>query len=436
MLIQFAVENFLSFGEKTVFSMRAADHVKTHPDHVCEVGGERVLRSALIYGANASGKSNFIRALRFAQLLIANGTAPGKTIAVLPFRLKAKPDTDSTFEFEIGHEGDRYSYGFRVSAESVVQEWLFRTRRGKEVLLFERDDTENKTSQIHIKFGRGFKEDPQRLQFLAEGTRRAQLFLTEAYARNISEIKPLMNFFNNKFLTVFPDFVYPILGSHLEGSRPFKGFLEESLKRIQTGITSIHTKRIAVEEVGLSSSSLREILSQPGAAQALKLELAQDGSEQIIRVKTNRQLTDGTVVEFDLNDESDGTRRFVNLSAILNFAPEIEFTAVIDELDRSLHALLTRFYLQKFLEGHSHTQIICTTHDTTLLDLDLVRPDEIWFAEKDPEHRSHLHSLAEFKEEQLAKLGKDLEKGYLQGRFGAIPFFGNPGKLGLSKDSK
>lgn len=436
MLIQFAVENFLSFGEKTVFSMRAADHVKTHPDHVCEVGGERVLRSALIYGANASGKSNFIRALQFAQTLIEKGTAPGKQIPILPFRLKAKPDAVSTFEFEIGHEDDRYSYGFRVSAESVVQEWLFRTRRGKEVLLFERDDTENKTSQINIKFGRGFKEDRQRLQFLAEGTRREQLFVTEAYARKIFSINPLMNFFNRKILPILTNFVHPGLGNHLEGSRPFRDFLEDSLKRIQTGITSIHTKRMAIEEAGIPSASFKEILSQPGVARALNLEPVTGSSEQIIRVKTHRQLTDGTVIEFDLGDESDGTRRFIDLAAILNFAPEIEFTAVIDELDRSLHALLTRFYLQKFLEGHSHTQIICTTHDTTLLDLDLVRPDEIWFAEKDPEHRSHLHSLAEFKEEQLAKLGKDLEKGYLQGRFGAIPFFGNPGKLGLSKDSK
>ena len=111
---------------------------------------------------------------------------------------------------------------------------------------------------------------------------------------------------------------------------------------------------------------------------------------------------------------------------------------IIDELDRSLHPLLTRMFLQRFLAlgSGSPGQLICTTHDTNLLSLALLRPDEIWFVEKDAEKVSHLYSLAEFKPEQLEKLGDNLEQGYLNGRFGAIPFFGNPSQLGISKDGE
>ncbi|MCA9709814.1 MAG: ATP-binding protein, partial [Myxococcales bacterium] len=134
-------------------------------------------------------------------------------------------------------------------------------------------------------------------------------------------------------------------------------------------------------------------------------------------------------------EESDGTRRLVGLSPPLFALMRTPTAVIIDELDRSLHTLLCRNRIEGFLDADpsSSGQLIFTTHDTNLLDLTLLPRDSIWFVEKDRSGGSTLYSLAEFKEEQLEQLGSNLERGYLSGRFGAIPFLGDPKRLGWTK---
>ncbi len=146
-----------------------------------------------------------------------------------------------------------------------------------------------------------------------------------------------------------------------------------------------------------------------------------------------RQMTDGSLVPFATREESDGTRRLLTLAPLLyRLQHRSDATAAIDEIDRSLHPELTRHFLERFL-AEKTGQILVTTHDTNLLDARLLPRDSIWFVEKDHAAGSRLYPLTEFDPAQLAKLEGHLEDGYLQGRFGAIPFFGDPRKLGLTK---
>lgn len=318
MLLQLVVENVLSFRGKAVISLLAADGVPHDDVHVVRLPGlPPVLKCAAIYGANASGKSNLVKAFELARRLVVDGTKAGEPIPLRPFKLDAGSlAAPSRFEVDLHAAGRRYSYGFVATAEAVLSEWLFRSEGGEEQPLFEREAGANRPA---ITLGQALAEDEARRQFLAfvaEGTRPNQLFLTECAERNVGELAAVTKWFRSG---------------------------------------------VATQRAGL-----------------------------------------------------------IDLQAPLGGAPSVH---LVDELDRSPHPLLTRFFLGTFLRTSSveHPgQVLFTTHDTSLLDLPILSRDSIWFVEKDAGGASTLYSLAEFKGDQLDRLGAHLEEGYLQGRFGAI----------------
>ena len=209
MLIQFTVSNFLSFDEETTFSMVADSDDQQHPDHVLNDNvGSPLLRAAALYGANAAGKSNLIKAIAFAQRRILGGSHGDQAIPVQPFRLRAgSADRPSGFEFLFKYNARVYSYGFRPDATRVVEEWLFSKTRGVEVKLFERTTDEN--GKTTVEFGRslqgGGAKQKQFLEFVAQGTRQNQLFLTEAFDRNVEAVKPVVEWFQRVLLVIHAD---------------------------------------------------------------------------------------------------------------------------------------------------------------------------------------------------------------------------------------
>lgn len=404
MLIQFAVENFLSFRDKTVLSMVASDDTR-HPSHVVTLpDGTRILRCAALYGANASGKSNLLMALAFARELIAEGIRPGKPIPVKPFKLRAPLQTKAKFEFELWLNYARFSYGIVLDARTVHSEWLYRADVTGERMIFEREQVGR---EARVKLGEEFVgSERMRMELFAQNTRPEQPFVTEAEEKNVPWV--IGPWFRREVLLFPSQFALGEDLPEMVHNHPELGkFLAAYLQGAGTGITDLRVEREEHKE------------------------------QESFRLVTQRHLPGGQSVEFELEEESDGTQRLMDLLPLLfitkrKSAPRENPLLAIDELERSLHPVLTRQFLREYLQSSDRAgQLLFTTHDTDLLDLGLLRPDEIWFAEKDSEHASRLYSLSEFKADQLAQLGDRLEDGYLNGRFGAIPFLGTRQQLGL-----
>ncbi len=452
MLIQLTIQNFLSFRDEVTFSMVGVNSDQQHIDHLAEdaaAKGRSILPIGAIYGANAAGKSNLIEAISFAKNLVVQGTRTSQTIPVSPFKLGDYSKQPSKFEFIFTHQGDQYSYGFTLNREQIFEEWLYGIPEGKkqEVMYFERVTSSKKETTVEygLKLKGRSKKHQQFLDFIAQGTRPNQLFLTESLERNVTALQPIFDWFL-KVLTIIPaEADYTPLEISILSDESFTDFLSEFLKFAGTGIDSIVTEKVELDferHLPTMPKVLRDNLIQElnkaeknSMAMIEKLEgtrflLFKDDRSQLIliQLRTRHRSEDGEFIDFSIEEESEGTQRLINLiPALFILKQEEEKVIFLDELDRRLHPLLSRNFVQVAINCRDKkNQLIFTTHDTNLLDLDLLRRDEIWFVEKSEQGVSNLYSLAEFKMRPDLKI----EKGYLNGRFGAIPFFENPQNLG------
>jgi uncharacterized protein len=452
MLIQFTVENFLSFRDQVTFSMVGIPSDQQHPEHLAidHAGkGRPVLPIAAIYGANGAGKSNLIDAVSFAKELIVQGTRSRQSIAVPTFKLGDYSHKPSKFEFIFTSQGNQYSYGFRLNTEQILEEWLYGIPAGKkkEILYFERNTSATKKTTVEcgvILKGRSEKRG-QFLDFIAQGTRPNQLFLTEAIDRNIDNLVPIFNWFDNVLTVISAEANCLDLAIMVANNQSFTDFLEGFLKLSGVGIEAIGVEEVEMD-IGRNSPSIpdevrRNALKKFDESDSLQsVVLANNLGEYFIISRDRKDYVssfqlkmmhlgeDGKLIDFVMEEESEGTQRLIHLApSVFMLQEEFEKVIFLDELDRRLHPLLSHCFLKSVMSCRGKdNQMIFTTHDTNILDLDLFRRDEIWFVEKNQQGASTLYSLAEFKIRPDLKL----EKGYLNGRFGAIPFFGDPKKLG------
>lgn len=444
MLLQFAVENFRSFRDRVELNMRASPSVR-HPGRSAELSADlRVLRGAAIYGANASGKSNLIKALGLArELVIAGPASKDSALPVEPFRLAAAAaDRPATFEFYVCAGDALFGYSFALTSSRVVHERLClvdRTSLAEEPLFVRGDKFE------FFAAARGSSDEPGFLDYVARGTRPNQLFLHEAHERGVAFTAPLRRWFAETLTIIGPDSRFVSLEDLADKSESFRARLESMLAWADVGIVGVQTERHSLDE--RTRERVDQLLKDPARREFLlrmvprgrgtAVVRGDEGELEAVRIETRHRGAESPV-SFDLVDESDGTLRLMDLAPMLHFAEERnDVVFVVDELDRSLHTLLAQDLVRKFLAvepatGAATTQLIFTTHDTNLLDCELLGHDCVWFTEKEPKTgASSLYSLAEFPEEQLAALGAGIERGYLQGRFGAIPFLGDPRRLRL-----
>lgn len=457
MLIQFTVENFLSLKQKTVFSLLATND-EAHPEHLIASPtgkSKKVLRAAAIYGANAAGKSNLVKAMAFAQKLIVNGTASGNTIAVTPFKLRSNSNLPTRFQFVFTHKNVEYSYGFKLNNSRILEEFLYASPNGKEVKYFERVTSDDLDTQVE--FGpsliKGRAELRRLLRYKEADTRPNQLFLTAIFDGNIKEkvdeLKPVMDWFRSALIIIEAESTYSNLEVRTHKSEGLKEFIGTLLRTSGTGIQEVVTTEEVLdwnrdlpsfpiderEEIlqefkkqsldGITDNTLVEIFSPPSTR--FYLHQNEAGEVLLLKFLLKHESEQDDPIEFQMNEESDGTQRVIHLAPMLfDISKGGERVIVIDEIDRRLHPHLSRLIIQVALECSSANQLIFTTHDTNLLDLELLRRDEIWFVEKNESGGSHLYSLAEFK----VRPDLQIEKGYLNGRFGAIPFIGDIGSLG------
>lgn len=448
MLIQLVVKNFLSFRDETVFRMTATNDTR-HPDHVLNIESQKIslLRSAAIYGANGAGKTNLVTALAFMKRLLVNGVKPKTNIGLRRFKLDDESErSPAKFEIEILKNGIRYSYGILLDDTRIHEEWLFSTKPdgGREARLFERVTSKDGTSTIE--FGPQLKENGEDfLLFLAKGTRPEQPFISEAESRNVKQIQPVLDWFRDTLSIIRTSTTYRPLAVRLGKDKNFADSLGKFLKAAGTGIEAVEANEEALDfdkHFPGMPQALRDDLLTSLDGKANMIILGPEGPEddftaisgnrdnpKLLKLHTVHGGNKGERVSFRFAEESSGTKRLIHLFPALFALTQEGKVFVVDELDRSMHPLLSRLFFQTFLETASKSgQLIFTTHEECLLDLDLIRRDEIWFIEKDKTESSHCYPLTDFK----IRPDVEIRKGYLNGRFGAIPFFGDIASLGWS----
>ncbi|MRG95070.1 AAA family ATPase [Polyangium spumosum] len=413
MLIEFSVENFLSFNERVTLSLVAAPEVDA-TDGLIEntfeaPGGIRLLKSTLIYGANASGKSNFIKAVKFVRWLVldsAKDTQAGEPIKVTPFRLDpVAAERESSFELIWMLNGSRYRYSVSVRSAGVAEEHLFRAPAGVdlEVALFRRD-----ASGIDV--GDEFPEGRD----VVTKTRANALFLSVVAQFNGSESQKIIAWFREQLG----------IASGLEDER-LLGF---TMHQLREGAWTQEILRLAREAdlgiVGISAPEIGPEMLPGNLREELRnLILSKEYGTLVVRRKMFDSVGRPTgEVEFKWGDESAGTQKFIALAGPLLDVLKSATTLLLDELDARLHPRLCRAIVRLFHEesNPNNAQLVAATHDTNLLDRQLLRRDQIWFTEKDARGATKLYSLAEFDLPAEARYERD----YLLGKYGAVPIIG------------
>ena len=456
MLIRFIVSNFLSFNKRQEFSMISGKRIRSHKDHVIDDKKIKILKFTEVFGANAAGKSNLVESMEFARQTI---------LSRLPYNHSRKycrineenREIPSLFEFEIKIGLKYYAYGFKVilSKSSIVEEWLYQIDPKKDVKpIYTRDIREKQfepgqglSKDLHdflTKHGDSIKSDDQKL-FLTEINR----YNTDFFQANECswELRDVYYWFVNSLDINYPN--RPI------GSQSYF-MVDKDIESINNiissfglGIIEFQRKTTTLEEIshiipgGLFPKIFEDVsdkyeqkLTHNNSEEKLKKNL----SSMFIRInkeffimtidpKTSqpsfqkiqfKHIAEGSM--FDWSEESDGTIRMLDLLEVL-FAAKNETQDkifVIDEINRSLHPQLTYKLIENFLKtAKNNIQLIVTTHESHLLDLKMLRRDEIWFIDKNQLGESSIYSLDAFS----VRFDKHIGKAYFDGRYGGIPLF-------------
>jgi uncharacterized protein len=413
MLIEFSVTNFLSFKNRATLSMVASTDDTLEESNVITAEKQRLVRSAVVYGANASGKSNLLAALAFMRRMVLNSSKESQAneeIGLDTFQLSTDCDSmPARFEIVFISKGTPYRYGFDVDRKQLRSEWLFSRPSTKEAMCFLREKTNIKVNLERFKEGSG----------LEERTRQNALFLSVCAQFNGEVSADLLAWFQDLRCVGFTRLGFHNATVERLQSPVDKARVLEFTRIADPSITDfvLHTEKWIMDSLpkDMPDEMKRNIVKRGGMMVKLRTKHRKFDAE-------NRETA---MVEFDIKKESAGTQKLVMLSGILFDVLETGKVLVVDELDARMHALLTRLIVSLFNSpsNRSNAQLIFASHDTTLLTPKLFRRDQVWFTEKDQYGATELFSLLEMKGVRKdAAFGKD----YIQGKYGAIPFIGDP----------
>lgn len=407
MLLEFRVRNFRSFRDEAVFSLAAGSDTALLETHTGATGLgkiKRVLNTAALYGANASGKSNLIRALHFMQLMVMTSPQiqPGTESNLMPFRLREDWQSQPTlFEATFILDGRRMQYGFELTKTQIHGEWLLVYEKSKPQVWFSRTlDTETgRYAYTYSDYFLGQKK------VWEAATRKEVLFLSTAIQLNNEQLRPLYQQFAEN-IAIFPD------GGRI-GADFSAQFIEKPLNKEKV------TSFMAAADTGISSVSVEKKAGKQVRFD-FEAEQAAEFRDMEMSIPVFGHVAEGKQYEFEATEESAGTQIFFNLSGPILDILEQGKLLVVDELDSSLHPLLVQKIIDLFNSpeiNKNGAQLIFSTHDVSLLDAKAIRRDQVWFTEKDSDHVSRLFALLDFS----PRKGEALEKNYLGGRYGGIP---------------
>ena len=443
MLVSFSVSNFRSFGEEVTLNMVASNKLTDHLHHRVPIAetGQHLVRSAVLYGANGSGKSNLIKAMAFAQQMIS-GQQSDRFSGVDYFRFKGSSRSEpSSFEFRFLLGQKVFAYGFDLISYRVDSEWLTLVKGDDDSVIFERDA---EGAVVVGPAARKWHGDDRMLvstlDLLAKlSVRPHQLFLnllgSFPDATTGATLASIIQWLTKDLVILDPVPRTCDILDRLDQDANFRGFAEQFLNRVDTGIGTLtfeKTRRksrdYSRDVYKVAEDSVEYNYNAAGFSDdSDEIPDPNDPTKVIVRrLQANHDVA-GKSFSLPFGEESQGTQQLLHYLPILSAAGGRSTVVVIDEFDRSLHPLLCEELIRFFSEHHQRvsTQLIVTTHEVQLLSQDLLRRDEYWFVEKDQTQQSRLVSLSDF------NVRNDLQvrKGYLQGRFGAIPVIGNTDEL-------
>ncbi len=393
MLVSFSVENFRSFKKEATLNFVATDEKKMRDSHVftpkLKEGAKPfdLVRSSVLYGQNAGGKSNFFKALGIMEGIVRYSMRGFETLPIIPFVLNQKTRTaPSTFEVVMIIDEVRYQYGFSATHERIHDEWLLAFPQDTQQTWFERT-YDKETDEYRYTFGK-FLEGQKKVW--QETTSSKALFLSTAVQLNSTQLQPIYDWFAKKVHFIGIEDIPP-------------HFYLERFKKHDS----------------------EKILDFLKAADFAIEGIEYEGTDNHYSLEMIHKTEEGGTVKMNLDEESDGTQRMFTLAPPFLEMLEKGRILVVDELNQRLHPYLMRYLIELVNNSEknpNNAQLIFTTHAVSLLKDDIFRRDQIWFCERDKNQASTLFTLAEFEE---GKGYEDFEAHYMTGRYGAVPFIGD-----------
>lgn len=438
MLINFTFENFRSFESITTFTM-VPGPVEKHSESLIDLGGlnKKVVNYSSIYGANASGKSNFVSAIKWSKRFITHKNE-SKFKWNSMFSGSESNDSITRFEYDIQLKEKTFSYGFDINSKKrvVENEWLY-DLTGEETVIYTKKNNE------HVIFNENIFENNEsvlnRLEVYIEdyGVESSSLFLTELNkGKQVISIdkyedlfKRLYNWFDYTLEVITPNSSTRDFGAYMVSDK-VKNQLAHFLKANSTGVEELQLHQVEEDDIDDFPKELLNLIKENLIEDKdFKKSSLLKSRSNIYKLALNKAKDDIIIEEvifvhdsgkkLSYKNESDGTKRLIDLFSILISNDEKVY--VVDEIDRSLHPILTYNFVKEFIEKSKNSQLIVTTHEDRILDLNLVRRDQIWFIEKNNKGQSHLYSLEQYK----TRFDTDIKKAYYNGRYGAIPQLGD-----------
>ena len=451
MLIRFKVSNFLSFEQEQELSMIAGT-TKKKENHIINDNNLKLLKFSAIYGANASGKSNLLKAINFSKNIVLKGIKSDNSNLYCRIKDENK-NKISSFDFEIKINNKFYAYGFDImlSQNSIRAEWLYELdkNKNKEILIFNRklneninlnreyfNDNEDILNRLNVYYSDMKEQDT--ILFLTVMNRNKDTLYKDNMNNNVTIFKNIYNWFINTLVIIFPQ--VGLDNTPFFTSQENMEKINEIISKFGTGISECKFVKGNIQELqaAIPPDILKDMINTIEGAylNAQKNNIKPNIQEAAIRVnremyiirKTseNDPLVKKIVLkhknndsEYSFSEESDGTQRLFDLIEIL-MNKKSERVYLIDELDRCFHPELTYEFITRFLNlKDNNSQLIVTTHESRLLNFDLLRRDEIWFANREKNGPTDLYSLEKYNE----RFDKKIDKAYLEGRYGGVPLF-------------
>ena len=445
MLIRFQVKNLYSFEEETEFNLLTNDseHLPHHKKHC---NGVDFLRLSAIYGANASGKSNFVRAIGLLQNIVKKGKIIDE-VSDYKFKLSGEALTKPiSLAIELLSNSKMYYYTLTFDQKKILNETLVETFKGKEDrIVFERSLTNERQEIPFIESEVKNEKERMFLELLSDKLLSKDelllTFLTQKYPNEYADIDNVFEWFSDVLIVLNSNFKIRGIAHKFDTDDSTTMFANAFIPTLGTGIQKIDIQKREIVGQGNEMNYLKDNIkndqeqlftnTNPDTGEEITFVMEENDKIFAKRIFTEHLDKEGHKVFFPFGWESDGTKRLLEYTPLINGVINAEVVFVVDEIERSIHPMMIKELIRKISSDTSaQGQLIFTTHESCLLDQEILRTDEIWFTQKDKGGATHMYSLSDFNISNTA----NIEDGYLNGRYGGIPFLSNLKELNWHTD--
>ena len=445
MLIRFQVKNLYSFEEETEFNLLTNDseHLPHHKKHC---NGVDFLRLSAIYGANASGKSNFVRAIGLLQNIVKKGKIIDE-VSDYKFKLSGEALTKPiSLAIELLSNSKIYYYTLTFDQKKILNETLVETFKDKEDrIVFERSLTNERQEIPFIESEVKNEKERMFLELLSDKLLSKDelllTFLTQKYPNEYADIDNVFEWFSDVLIVLNSNFKIRGIAHKFDTDDSTTMFANAFIPTLGTGIQKIDIQKREIVGQGNEMNYLKDNIkndqeqlftnTNPDTGEEITFVMEENDKIFAKRIFTEHLDKEGHKVFFPFGWESDGTKRLLEYTPLINGVINAEVVFVVDEIERSIHPMMIKELIKKISSDTSaQGQLIFTTHESCLLDQEILRTDEIWFTQKDKGGATHMYSLSDFNISNTA----NIEDGYLNGRYGGIPFLSNLKELNWHTD--